>query len=461
VADTKISALTAASAALGADELPINEAGTSKKLTVAQIKTFVGLYANVKDYGAVGNDSADDTSAIAAAIAAAAGSGGAGVVYFPPGVYITSPVTIPAGITLQGANGQGFVSLVTTVPNANAKSTLKLKSGSTGPLLSPNDSGSTSCHVTVRDIALDGNAIAQKIVDLPDHGAGFMTRYWSFIRCYIYNSGQTGTNPAVYVGQNNSACVFDGCQIFNGTSGTFAGGRGLEVYGQDCMISNTWLGYFASSCLAVDGGSGETGFVMVGGGIYGSGGWGAILAGSGATFIGVSIDTNGSGGAYLANDNASFIGCLFHDNAMVNATQDNISISGTSQHVSVIGCRGPVKSPSPRDMRYFIGDWGTNTVLTAYGNMVEQTLTGFTNYAGTYTAPAFPASTVAVVNTTGADIQAFITNSSAAITAITLGATVTGMTIPISGTESIRIPYGQAIKFTYASGTPTWTWVIG
>ena len=42
MADTKISALTAATAAAAANELAINEAGTSKKLTVAQIATFVG-----------------------------------------------------------------------------------------------------------------------------------------------------------------------------------------------------------------------------------------------------------------------------------------------------------------------------------------------------------------------------------------------------------------------------------
>jgi hypothetical protein len=41
VADTKISALTAASAGAAANEFAINEAGTSKKLTLAQIDTFV------------------------------------------------------------------------------------------------------------------------------------------------------------------------------------------------------------------------------------------------------------------------------------------------------------------------------------------------------------------------------------------------------------------------------------
>lgn len=41
MADTKISALTAASAAAGANELAVNEAGASKKVTVTQIETFL------------------------------------------------------------------------------------------------------------------------------------------------------------------------------------------------------------------------------------------------------------------------------------------------------------------------------------------------------------------------------------------------------------------------------------
>lgn len=45
MADTKISALTAAGSALGADELAANEAGTSKKVTLTQVKTFVNAVA--------------------------------------------------------------------------------------------------------------------------------------------------------------------------------------------------------------------------------------------------------------------------------------------------------------------------------------------------------------------------------------------------------------------------------
>lgn len=48
MADAKISALTAATSALAADEVPVNEAGTTKKVTLTQLASFVltaGLYA--------------------------------------------------------------------------------------------------------------------------------------------------------------------------------------------------------------------------------------------------------------------------------------------------------------------------------------------------------------------------------------------------------------------------------
>ncbi len=49
MADTKISALAAASSVAAANEFAINEAGTSKKVTAAQIANYVftaGVYAS-------------------------------------------------------------------------------------------------------------------------------------------------------------------------------------------------------------------------------------------------------------------------------------------------------------------------------------------------------------------------------------------------------------------------------
>ena len=49
MSDTKISALPAATAVLAADEFAVNEAGTSKKVTAAQIATYAGGSGGASD----------------------------------------------------------------------------------------------------------------------------------------------------------------------------------------------------------------------------------------------------------------------------------------------------------------------------------------------------------------------------------------------------------------------------
>ncbi len=63
-------------------------------------------FYNVIDYGAKGNGTTDDTAAINAAIAAAAPSSSptGNTVFFPAGTYlVSSTLSVPAGLTLQGA----------------------------------------------------------------------------------------------------------------------------------------------------------------------------------------------------------------------------------------------------------------------------------------------------------------------------------------------------------------------
>lgn len=64
----------------------------------------LGFY-NIKDFGAVGDGKADDTIAIKSAFAFVATHNG-GQVTFPEGEYVvTSPITLPSGIVIQGVNG--------------------------------------------------------------------------------------------------------------------------------------------------------------------------------------------------------------------------------------------------------------------------------------------------------------------------------------------------------------------
>jgi len=95
---------------------------------------------DVRTYGAAGNGTTDDTSAIKAAIGAALASNG-GVVHFSAGVYVTSTLTLPGGITLQGIGWQSI---------------LKLKDGIDSHLVTT-QGASTNYYGVVENLCLDGN----------------------------------------------------------------------------------------------------------------------------------------------------------------------------------------------------------------------------------------------------------------------------------------------------------------
>jgi hypothetical protein len=106
---------------------------------------------NVKDYGALGNGSTDDTAACQAAIDAAAAAGG-GAVFFPTGNYIINGgLTVPANkaIRLFGAGmapGNGL----------NAPTRLKRNSDSTSPIIKAHGTSSVRAWVEVVDMDIEG-----------------------------------------------------------------------------------------------------------------------------------------------------------------------------------------------------------------------------------------------------------------------------------------------------------------
>ena len=97
-------------------------------------------WINVKDFGALGNNSHDDTAAFTAAIATAVSGS---VVFAPLGTYLVSQVTIPAGVTLQGVGPLG------TILSATGTSATTLDGSNCIVYIATND-------VTVSDLTIYG-----------------------------------------------------------------------------------------------------------------------------------------------------------------------------------------------------------------------------------------------------------------------------------------------------------------
>lgn len=116
-------------------------------------------YLNVKDFGAVGNGSADDTVAIQNALNNAE-TNGVGIVYFPPGIYlISTTIKLPSKVYMRGVTGTTYNS----IENPNNFSTkvntiIRLKASLSQPISmiepkTPNDFSSAG----IENIILDGN----------------------------------------------------------------------------------------------------------------------------------------------------------------------------------------------------------------------------------------------------------------------------------------------------------------
>jgi hypothetical protein len=100
----------------GANDWKVLVGGVSTNLSSA-IAGFTGMFINVKDpaYGATGDGVADDTTPIANAIAAADG----GIVFFPPGTYKTSGVSLTeANFHLMGS-GAGISKITSATVSAD------------------------------------------------------------------------------------------------------------------------------------------------------------------------------------------------------------------------------------------------------------------------------------------------------------------------------------------------------
>lgn len=213
----------------------------------------VGVHS-VKNYGAVGDGTTDDTAAIQSAITAAGVE--EGTVYLPPGTYkITAPLTIPDNTTLAGAGNGSVIKHVNVTPFNGI-----YVSGKTG--------------VVVRDLMLDGNS-KQGGKGLSFVGgcsscqavrvyAKNWSSYFFWIQgsdyCTMTDCTVDGTADNGFEMLEASYCTFENCIVRNLTAGNafnlWAGTKHSSVIG--CIADLTGGDTTATGIAVTTDGSGET-----------------------------------------------------------------------------------------------------------------------------------------------------------------------------------------------------------
>jgi len=204
---------------------------------------------SVKDYGAVGDDSTDDTAAITAAIVASNNR----VVFFPPGTYRISSALI-------GGQGNGRIRLV-GVAASNSFGTSRIRNmGTTTDAIYINDpgagdylvqdmeilTGSSTTGYAIRAAATSRLSVVRVTISGHKYGIDSLATQAKIENARVTLTDTAGVGIKVSGGTGG---VVEGCYVIGpGTGGT---SRGIEVGGNaaavGCLAASLAVGLVAGS----------------------------------------------------------------------------------------------------------------------------------------------------------------------------------------------------------------------
>lgn len=341
--------------------------------TSSVLRTGQSKYSDVisvKDFGALGNDSNDDTAEIQAAIAAAVTRGG-GIVYFPSGTYkISSELALSNNnITLVGENRNSTIIKQYT---ANAKivniSGSFCNVTSLGFSYSPTPTnGGTAIYVTASYATLADFVVNNAYIGVYFYGASAVAGKVTQFEIFNYESVglQCEALNDVFISQfiinagNTSRGALGGIRLYGKVEAFIAtdGDILLGVYSMTTDTTSNTVGdrpaynnftnvYFDSSVNgALSDKMVETEFVgcWFSGGRSGSGQPGMqVYNSSSISFTNCRFFNCGSSGCYVDSTSVrtAFTSCQFESNSQTTGSgaSPGLSIANSTQHVQVLGC---------------------------------------------------------------------------------------------------------------------------
>lgn len=275
--------------------------------------TLHNFHVDVKMFGATGDGSTDDTTAIQSAITASAG----GTVHFPKGIYIAAGLDISSdNVTLRG---EGIASVI------------KLKNGSNTNLLT-NASGASAQRffVTIQNLKLDGN----KANNSSGHCLRlFSAHSWLLDRLHISNAAGSAVKVE---GQSGALLALNNqirnCRLENSTNqALFLGG-----FAPNNHIHHNIIGGCSNFYCIEDA---NTENVFIGNHVHTSANHGVYLNGStNSIFQGNYVESSNANGVKVES---TTVGVRIEGNVCFNngltSAGDGINVAGTD--CSVIGNR--------------------------------------------------------------------------------------------------------------------------
>lgn len=255
---------------------------TEAELDLALLEA-VPVY-NVKLYGAIGDGSTDDTTAVQSAFDAVPASGG--VVMFPPGTFLVSAsLLVKSHTTVRGA-GMGVSTIKTAAGSytGRAKASILLNTnwGSHDSTTTPVD-----VDIHVRDITLDGNRANVTAAATEQEGIDWVNVKWfTIVRvelvnvfhdaidldactngliegCWIVNAGWNGVHAGWSVSYGNTAIHVIGNYVEGCAQNrkTFGDGFNAGIHNDSAagtIVANQVLGCWQGILVSSTSGSGTT-----------------------------------------------------------------------------------------------------------------------------------------------------------------------------------------------------------